>query len=110
MAKKATTKPVVETATTVAEPATIANSTIPANEPTITINGKTYAISALPQDIKETIGIYKIWTDELNTAKREVYKLEAANRGLSIELENRFKQLEASVTEAIAAANQETNS
>jgi len=110
MAKKATAKPVVEAVTTASEIATTpANSTIPANEPTITINNKTYVINALPQEIKEKINVYSIWANELAVAKREVFKLEAANRGLSLELENNFKQLEASVSSAVEAASQETS-
>jgi hypothetical protein len=62
-----------------------------ATEPTITFNDKVYTISSLPADIQEFISIHQVWTNELAGAKREVFKFEAAIRGLLNELENRFK-------------------
>ena len=61
--------------------------------PTITAGDKTYSIASLPEDVQKLISIYQSWEVELQAARTEVFKLEAAIRGLSSELEGRFKQL-----------------
>ena len=61
--------------------------------PTITAGGNTYSIAGLPEDVQKLIQIYQNWEVELQAARTEVFKLEAAIRGLGIELEGRFKAL-----------------
>ena len=73
-----------------------------AQEPSITVNGNTYSMTNLPPEIKELIAIYQAWDVELIAQRREVFKLEAALRALSGEIELRFKNLE----ERNAAASQ----
>lgn len=65
-------------------------------KPTITFNDKTYILEALPQDVQEFIAIHKLWHDELNQQRREVFKLEAALRGLLTEIDVRIKAFELS--------------
>jgi len=66
-----------------------------ADQPTITFNNKVYQIGALPADVQELIGIHQSWTNELGGQRREVFKLEAALRGLLSELELRFNAVDA---------------
>jgi hypothetical protein len=65
-------------------------------EPTqvLAIGGKEYPVADLPGDVQNLLGIYAIWEGELKTAKIEVFKLEAAIKGLSSEIEVRLKQHE----------------
>jgi hypothetical protein len=65
--------------------------------PTITFNGKVYDIASLPGDLQEFISIHQSWNNELVGARREVFKFEAAIRGLLNELELRFKAIDAPV-------------
>lgn len=65
-----------------------------AQPPTVTFNNKTYLIQALPQDVQELIGVHQTWNGELTNQRREVFKLEAAIRGLMSELEIRFKAVD----------------
>jgi hypothetical protein len=60
----------------------------------LAIGGKEYAVTDLPADVQNLLGIYAIWEGELKTAKIEVFKLEAAIKGLSSEIEIRLKQHE----------------
>jgi hypothetical protein len=60
-------------------------------EPTITFNNKTYVAKDLPSDIRELVNIHQKWTVKIGEAREEVFKYEAAIRGLLSELENRFK-------------------
>ena len=71
-----------------------------ATEATITFNDKVYVISALPQEVQELINIHQSWSVELGEQRREVFKIEAALRGLLIELETRFKVVDLATTEA----------
>lgn len=59
---------------------------------TLSINGKDHSISSLPSDIQNLLVIFSKWETELKTAKIEVFKLEAAIKGLSAEIELRVKQ------------------
>lgn len=66
--------------------------------PTITVNGKTFDIESLPGDIKELIGLYQLWEGELIEARREAFKIEAALKGLTTELDVRLQKFDAAVT------------
>lgn len=60
----------------------------------ITIGEKTIEVESLPPEIKQFLAIYSAWEDELSAAKVEVFKLEAAIKGLSQEIEIRLKSIE----------------
>ena len=62
--------------------------------PAVTFNGKSYELSSLPQDLQDFISIHQTWTGELANSRREVFKIEAALRGLLSEMEIRFKAIE----------------
>jgi len=62
--------------------------------PTLSLNGKNYPVDSLPSDVKNLLGIYSKWGSELKNAKVEVFKLEAAIKGISAEIELRITQLE----------------
>ena len=62
--------------------------------PTLSIGGKDYPVASLPPEVQNFLGIYALWEGELKTAKIEVFKLEAAIKGLSAEIEIRLKQYE----------------
>ena len=64
------------------------------NSKTLTINGKEYSILMLPADVQHLLSIYAKWENELKTAKVEVFKLEAAIKGLSMEIDTRVRQSE----------------
>lgn len=63
------------------------------NDQTLSINGKEHSIQSLPSDIKNLLAIFSKWETELKTAKIEVFKLEAAIKGLSTEIELRVQQI-----------------
>lgn len=60
---------------------------------TITVNGTEYHVEHLPQEIKDLVAIYKTWTDELSTARIEVFKLEGAISSLTKEIEARISRI-----------------
>ena len=62
-------------------------------EPSITFRGKTIPISALPKEITDLLDVHGKWEEELSHAKIEVFKLEAAIRGISIEIDHRLTEL-----------------
>jgi hypothetical protein len=62
--------------------------------PVLRMNDKNYPVDSLPQDVKYLLGIYASWESELKTAKVEVFKLEAAIKGISSEIELRIQQFE----------------
>lgn len=75
---------------------TPAASTTPEVEPlTIAVDGKTYVVDSLPNDIKDIVTIYQSWEQELNKQRIEVFKLEAALHGAALEIEKRIKDLSA---------------
>ena len=59
---------------------------------TLSINGKEHSVQGLPADIQNLLVIYAKWENELKAAKVEVFKLEAAIKGLSAEIELRVQQ------------------
>jgi hypothetical protein len=63
-------------------------------EQTITFNEKPYVISSLPKELQELIQIHQQWSNDQIKAKLEVFKLDAALRGLISEMETRFSALE----------------
>lgn len=73
-------------------------------EPIVTFNNKTYITRALPQDIQELVQIHQEWTGALAIARREVFKHEAALRGLLGELEGRFKAIDAAAAASVPSA------
>lgn len=74
--------------------ATPDTSTTPAQEPlSIVVDGKTYLVDSLPNDIKDIVTIYQSWEQELNKQRIEVFKLEAARHGAALEIEKRIKEL-----------------
>lgn len=67
--------------------------------PTITFNGKDYTIDKLPQDVQGLISLYSKWEGELREARVESFKLEAALKGISIEIETRMSAVESTPPE-----------
>ena len=65
-----------------------------AKEPVVTLHGKDYALNVLPQDVRSLIEVHGIWQEETKKAKIEVFKLEAAIRGVEAEIETRINQIE----------------
>lgn len=55
----------------------------------VSIGGKSYPFSQLPKDLQDLITVYTRWEKELADAKVEVFKLEAALKGISKEIELR---------------------
>jgi hypothetical protein len=72
-------------------------------KPTVTFNGKSYIIEALDPAMQDMIKIHQQWQQEHEVARREVFKYEAALKGLMTELEVRFKAVDA----AAAAVQQQ---
>ena len=72
---------------------TPAENTAPTESPMITSNGESYFIDTLPADLQRLVHLYQRWENELHEQQIEVFKTEAAIRGLSAELESRFKEL-----------------
>jgi hypothetical protein len=64
------------------------------DQQTLTINGKEHPVTSLPQDVQNLLSIYAKWENELKASKVEVFKLEAAIKGLSIEIETRMQQID----------------
>jgi hypothetical protein len=62
--------------------------------PTVTFNNKVYLLAALDTQMQDMIKIHQLWQQEHETARREVFKLEAALKGLMSELELRFKAVD----------------
>lgn len=58
----------------------------------LSLDGKDYRVEDLPPDIQNMLAIYTTWTEELKVARVEVYKLEAATRGITSEIQLRIKQ------------------
>lgn len=54
---------------------------------TLTYNDKEYLVSELSPDTQKLIGFYTLWEADLLAAKAEVFKLEAALRGLIAEMD-----------------------
>ena len=61
------------------------------NDDTIMINDVPYKLGDLPIDIQDLLTIRNVWETELKSKRIEVFKHEAAIRGLDGELEIRFK-------------------
>ena len=59
---------------------------------TIVVDEISYIVDDLPAAIKDRISIYQAWENDLNAAKLEVFKLEAARHGLSFEIESMVRQ------------------
>ncbi len=62
-------------------------------EPSITFRGKNIPIAALPKDITDLLDVHNKWEVELSEARVEVFKLEAAIRGIGSEIEHRLTEL-----------------
>lgn len=60
-------------------------------EAVVTIGGKAYQFSILPKEVQDLIAVYSKWERELADAKVEVFKLEAAMKGVSKEIELRME-------------------
>jgi hypothetical protein len=61
--------------------------------PLVDVGGKSVPFLELPVEVQTLVKTYQRWQVELNDARLEVFKLEAALRGLGAELELKFKQL-----------------
>lgn len=72
--------------------------------PMLNIDGDTYEIDKLPDDIKGLLNRYAKWSKEGEEAKSEAEKCDAACRALSVEISNRLKAIK-----AIAAAQTSAN-
>lgn len=55
--------------------------------------GEKLPLSSLPKDVQDLFEIHMKWEAELATARVEVFKLEAAIRGLGSEIEHRLTEL-----------------
>jgi hypothetical protein len=60
---------------------------------TIQVGDKHLLVKMLPQEVQDLINIHELWVEQLETAKLEVFKLEAALRGLMTEIEVRVSSL-----------------
>lgn len=65
----------------------------PTEVPVLSIKGQDYPVAELPQDIQKLIKIYEKWQLELSDKKLEVFKQEAAIRGIEMEIELRISNL-----------------
>lgn len=65
----------------------------PPEIPVLSIKGKDFPVPQLPQDIQNLIKIYEKWQLELADKKLEVFKQEAAIRGIEVEIETRITKL-----------------
>ena len=61
----------------------------------LVLDGVEHVVADLPVEIRDLISVYNTWSDELKKAKVEVFKLEAAQRGLTQEIEQRVRKLSA---------------
>lgn len=61
-------------------------------EAKLEFDGKEYLISELSPELQKLISFYSQWEAELGDAKVEVFKLEAALRGVTTEIEFRLKK------------------
>ena len=64
-------------------------------EPSISLGDKTFSIASLPQEVQDLIGIYQAWGDELKKQQIETFKIQAAMKGISIEIEQRLASVAA---------------
>lgn len=71
---------------------------------TVVINGKTYLETALPEQVRKLIEVYRRWVHECNEAKLEVSKCEAALRSLSNEIASHVEHPASAAQQAIAPA------
>lgn len=60
---------------------------------TLSIRGKDYTVSDLGPDIQNLLDLFGKWEAELKQSKVEVFKLEAALKGLSAEIEHRVSKI-----------------
>ena len=63
-------------------------------EKILKIGEMTSPLSEVPQDVSNLIEIYKKWEQDCQTQRLEVYKTEAAMRGLTVEIETRLQGLQ----------------
>lgn len=61
------------------------------NELSITVDGAQWPISKLPSHIQQVFYIYQEWNNQLDTQRKEVFKLESAIRAVSAEIEARIR-------------------
>lgn len=61
-------------------------SQVPAQVPTVTIDGVDYEVEKLSPAVRSLLSFYQTWSGELAAARLEVAKLEAALRQLSTEI------------------------
>ena len=61
----------------------------------LTIENVDYYVDELPAEIQGLIKIYDAWHEDLAKARVEVFKIEAAIKGLSLEIEARVNALKA---------------
>lgn len=76
----------------------MSDNTTPQDVPMLNVDGVNFPISSLPEDIKDLISIYQNWEVELKNQRVEVFKLEAAIRGVSTEIQSRVRALAVSKT------------
>jgi hypothetical protein len=67
---------------------------------TLTLGEKEYDTERLPDEIQHLITVYSKWQEELAAQRVEMFKLEAALKSVSLEIEYRIKQIEPIVTAA----------
>ena len=66
---------------------------------TIQINDKMYEIASLPPVVQELVAVYRKWISELNDARLEVAKHEAAIRDLAGEINRAMASVEAAAAQ-----------
>jgi predicted nucleic acid-binding Zn-ribbon protein len=62
------------------------------NELSITVDGASWPVSQLPAHIQQVFYIYQEWNTQLDTQRKEVFKLESAIRAISAEIEARIRE------------------
>ena len=63
-------------------------------EKILKIGEMTIPLSEVPEDVLNLIEIYKKWEQDCQTQRLEMYKTEAAMRGLTVEIEIRLKGIQ----------------
>jgi hypothetical protein len=64
-------------------------------KPKLEIDGKSYFIEDLPPHIKEMLQLFTTWEDEKKLAVREVQKLDAALKSITMEIATRVTMWQA---------------
>ena len=72
------------------------------NHAGVTVDDQNYPLADLPGDVQELVTIYQRWETALAEQRLEVFKSEAALRGLSTEIQSRVRAFAKHVVETPA--------